>query len=394
MGTTADKLNKLIETKSAIRQAIIDKGGEVSEDTIFADYPARIKAIEHDFFYNALTKNGTDYSHLCEEFRQDQICDFSKYDTSQVRTMYSMFYNCKTVTSLNVSNWDTGKVTNMSYMFYDCNSLTSLDVSNWNTSNVTNISCMFYDCNSLTSLDLSNWNTKNVTDMYNMFHYCSSLTTVGDISNWNVSDVTSMYSIFVGCSALTSLDLSNWDMSNVTSMDGMFSSCSALASLKVSKWNTSKVTGMDGMFNNCSSLTELNISNWDTSKVKNMNSLFKNCENLTTVIGELDLSNLTKGCYESPAYKMFNNNPKLGTIYLKNIYKNCAMTDVSKWSIDLSPTIIKDECLRQIISELPDLAEKGITNNTNIILTLPPTNTLTESDIQVAIDKGWIVSNT
>ena len=44
--STADKLNKLLETKQAIKQAIIDKGVDVSDDTVFAEYPTKINAIE------------------------------------------------------------------------------------------------------------------------------------------------------------------------------------------------------------------------------------------------------------------------------------------------------------------------------------------------------------
>lgn len=42
--STADKLNKLLETKEAIKQAIIDKGGTVGD--VFADYPTAIQNIE------------------------------------------------------------------------------------------------------------------------------------------------------------------------------------------------------------------------------------------------------------------------------------------------------------------------------------------------------------
>ena len=34
---------------------------------------------------------------------------------------------------------------------------------------------MFYDCKSLTNLDLSNFNTQNVTNMGEMFSGCNSL---------------------------------------------------------------------------------------------------------------------------------------------------------------------------------------------------------------------------
>ena len=93
---------------------------------------------------------------------------------------------------------NTSKVTDMSGMFWDCRGLTSLDVSGWDTSKVTHMNEMFYGCTSLTSLDLSNFDTRNVTDMGGMFD---------------------------GCSGLTSLDLSGWDTSNVTSMDSMFKGC-------------------------------------------------------------------------------------------------------------------------------------------------------------------------
>ena len=57
----------------------------------------------------------------------------------------------------------------MSYMFYECSSLTSLNLSNFNTNNVNNMSCMFWYCSSLTSFNLSNFNTNNVNDMICMF---------------------------------------------------------------------------------------------------------------------------------------------------------------------------------------------------------------------------------
>jgi surface protein len=42
-----------------------------------------------------------------------------------------MFYNCSSLTSLDVSNFDTGNVTDMIFMFGYCFSLTSLNLSNF-----------------------------------------------------------------------------------------------------------------------------------------------------------------------------------------------------------------------------------------------------------------------
>lgn len=44
MGTVAEKLNKLLGTKAAIKAAIIEKGQEAGD--VFADYPDKIRAIE------------------------------------------------------------------------------------------------------------------------------------------------------------------------------------------------------------------------------------------------------------------------------------------------------------------------------------------------------------
>ena len=45
MGTTADKLNKVLETKAAIKDAIVAKGVTVADTDTFASYPAKIAAI-------------------------------------------------------------------------------------------------------------------------------------------------------------------------------------------------------------------------------------------------------------------------------------------------------------------------------------------------------------
>ena len=48
MGTIADKLNKLLGTKSAIRQAIVDMGQSVIGTASFSSYAAKIRAISSD----------------------------------------------------------------------------------------------------------------------------------------------------------------------------------------------------------------------------------------------------------------------------------------------------------------------------------------------------------
>lgn len=60
-------------------------------------------------------------------------------------------------------------VTNMAYMFYGCKNLLTLDLSNFDTSNVTKMNYMFYSCPKLEILDISNFNTEKTTTMSYMF---------------------------------------------------------------------------------------------------------------------------------------------------------------------------------------------------------------------------------
>ena len=79
----------------------------------------------------------------------------------------------------------------MSHMFYNCESLTNLDVSSFNTENVIYMHGMFEGCKSLTNLNLSNFNTRNVKSMVWMFNECKSLTNL-DLSNFNTEQVGQM----------------------------------------------------------------------------------------------------------------------------------------------------------------------------------------------------------
>ena len=154
---------------------------------------------------------------------------------------------------------NTSNALNMSSMFYNCSSLESLDLSGWNTSNVTDMSSMFSDCSGLTSLDLSSFNTSNVTDMNSMFNHCSNLTSL-DLSNFDTSNVGDMQYMFRCCSGLISLDVSGWDISHGINMVGMFQNCSGLTSLDLSKWDTSKVTYINDMFKGCSNSLKIRMS--------------------------------------------------------------------------------------------------------------------------------------
>ena len=172
---------------------------------------------------------------------------------------------------------NTSEVKDMGYMFYDCKALTTLDLKHFNTQNVTDMSSMFAKCWTLTSLDLKNFNTQNVTDMSGMFEGCSALTSL-DLKNFNTQNVTKMNSMFAYCPALKSLDLINFNTQNVTNMSWMFQNCVALTSIDLKHFNTQNVTDMSGMFKGCAALTTINSNTaWQCPESENM---FADCTKL------------------------------------------------------------------------------------------------------------------
>ena len=208
--------------------------------------------------------------------------DVTHFNTANVTNMGNMFSSCSSLTSLDVTHFNTAKVTNMGSMFSSCSSLASLDVTHFNTANVTNMSHMFFNCSSLTSLDVAHFNTAKVTNMKFMFSSCSSLISL-DVTHFNTANVTHMNNMFSTCSKLTSLDVTNFNTANVTDMSFMFCNCVALTSLDVTNFNTANVTGMTRMFLGCSSLTSLDVRNFNTAKVTDMSYMFSSCVALTTI---------------------------------------------------------------------------------------------------------------
>jgi surface protein len=65
-------------------------------------------------------------------------------------------------------------ITKINYMFFGCKNLTNIDLSNFNTNNVTNMRQMFFECSSLEEINLSNFIINNATNITSMFYGCSN----------------------------------------------------------------------------------------------------------------------------------------------------------------------------------------------------------------------------
>ena len=119
-----------------------------------------------------------------------------KFEFSDLLTNANkLFYECKSLISLNVEKFKSNYIKDMSDMFNGCSKLESLDLSNFKTKEVLSMKSMIKKCNSLKNVDLSSFDTKNVTDMSEMFCDCISLSFL-NLSNFNTEKVTTMYRMF------------------------------------------------------------------------------------------------------------------------------------------------------------------------------------------------------
>lgn len=121
---------------------------------------------------------------------------------------------------------------NTSFMFNGLTALTTVqNISYINTSNVTTMSSMFQNCSSLTSLDVSSWNTSKVTNMRGMFSNACSLKTL-NLNGWDVSKVTDMRYMFECDTTTSQLERiycdKGWTGASEVESDGMFNGCVAL----------------------------------------------------------------------------------------------------------------------------------------------------------------------
>ena len=312
----------------------------------------------------------------------EKITGLEYLNTEKVTDMQKMFYNCKNLSSLDLSNFNTEKVTDMQKMFYNCNKLSSLDLSNFNTEKVTNMSGMFYYCNKLSSLDLSNFNTEKVTNMSGMFFGCSALTTIYASYNFKTDKVTVSSNMFGGCTNLKGYDSSKIDHTYANcSTTGYFTPGCAYAEFDNATetltfrykrvkpeeaydlnegetepgWLTHKKeiekVVFDASFANarpmscyswfykCTSLTEIEgIENLNTQNVENMRDMFASCIKLKSLdVSKFNTANVTKmshmfeGCEELSSLDLSNFDTQ-NVKYMNQMFHNCN----SLTSLDLS----------------------------------------------------------
>ena len=261
MGTTAQKLNKILETKEAIRTAINNKGGTLTTTDTFASYPSAI---------DSLPSGGNDW--LKEYLDETKNASYLFCGYSQNSANSTWYYNLTYERLQSILSYNTtSNVTDMTYMFYYCNQLTTIPLID--TSLVTNMSGMFYHCERLTTISLLD--TNSVTNMDAMFYWCLNLTTIPKLVT---SSCTTMSQMFYKCSNL--ITIPQLDTSKVIDMSYMFFDCFKLATIDITHMNITSTSNSNQFAYECYSLTKLIIRNMNSIPKLNSNS-FSDCYHFT-----------------------------------------------------------------------------------------------------------------
>ena len=225
------------------------------------------------------TSNVVNFETMFMQCRATELKLPSKFVRSiegKITNMYRMF-NQASVISLDVTEWDIQNVNNLTGVFMMCVNLTEIKgIENWNTSKITSMNQLFYQCKKLTSLNISEWETGQVTDMGSMFQECEKLETI-DMTKWDTSKVASIYCMFKDCVSLTSLDMSRF--TNCKDMGSFCINCTNLVT--ITGLDTSKYSTNFGgsvlkflKFEGCTSLR--NIKNVDVTFTSAMAKAYGN----------------------------------------------------------------------------------------------------------------------
>lgn len=362
----------------------------VGDETIFVPRPYAVESEDKSqitFYYdtNQHSRSGRDITEFFGNIYGDVeattlIIDktFANYRPSTTIAWFMGWSNLKTIFGL--ENLNMEGVTKTSSMFQNCTSLTSLDLSVLSPQNVTDMSGMFAGCSNLTTIyvDEDKWTTAAVSNSDGMFDSCNKLkggsgTTfnVGNddqtyacvdkagqpgyftqkrfgeptidakpyvvLSNDN-TQLTFYYDEFKEVRGGMNVDRNNWKnnagkgrivvfddsfayYTGLTSTAQWFSSCGVVGFVGLENLKTDNVTDMKEMFYQCAA-REIDVTGFNTSKVTNMFAMFGECFNLETI--DVRHFNIAKG---TEINYMFYSCSRLKTIYCDNTWDALSSAD-------------------------------------------------------------------
>ena len=281
--------------------------------------------------------------------------------SSKITALTSMFANCSSLTTLDLSGWDVSKVTVTTSCFDNCTNLVSLNINGWDLSSATTTTSMFNKTTSLATIEMSECPVDTINTVIGLIPTRTSAgtinttvpqdqasnidTTTATSKMWNIINrfIVAKYKMQTDSNTLPSsikptdykyTDVHNDDntvtrtiyntdnlsaigfanktgllevlelniTSKITNLGSCFNGCSSLQSLNTANWDTSNVVGTARMFLGCASLTSLDLSSFNTQKVTDMSYMFDGCSDLTS----LDVSSFNVQNVKNMAYMLRN----------------------------------------------------------------------------------------
>ena len=303
-----------------------------------------------DFNYNYSTEYFNRFDYMFNNCINIKIINIS-FNINSCLSAKNMFNNCISLTPFifpNYLKFGSSKFffSDFNNMFSNCISLKIIDLSKNELYHISdlNISYIFYNCSSLTSLNMFNIKSLGPYDMSYSFAYCSSLKYLyleyggcwGISMKYAFGNCSSLTSInlnfplryedksflFFGCISLTHINLT---YSNIYAkyMNYMFYDCHSLKYIYHPNYlthvNYFQITDISRMFSGCFSLTSIFLDNLYTEYITNYEGLFYDCKNLIYV----DISKFTHNNLSYSNLSIFNDNyPNNITIMINEEFKN------------------------------------------------------------------------
>ena len=147
-------------------------------------------------------------------YNNKSFIDLTDIDISELDNLSGIFYALN-MEVVDISGWNTSNVITMENMFSFCDKLKNIiGIENLDVSKLEDATSMFYCCKNLVELDLTNWNPISLQHTYEMFSGCSNLKIIENIENWQLPNIKSVRQMFYKCAKLD-VDLSKWDLTNI-----------------------------------------------------------------------------------------------------------------------------------------------------------------------------------
>ena len=400
MGTIAEKLTYLEGTKSAIKDAIIAKGVEVTDTDTFRSYAEKIESIEAGGSCESqskeinITDNGTIVVTPDEGYLLDQVTvntnittgkpvlpngisfdgstwttfDTDPYDWSQIYSGTEMFASCTKLQTLTGTGIENVYFLDLFETFLNCNSLTEIPKL---YGRPTTISGLFDSCRNLDEVDLSGLDWSDLADISYAFRSCKEWVQNIDFRN---SPIRMAESAYRG-SSITQLPLINYAL--LENVDYMFMS----TYLTSANLDFQRVISASQLFYKCYALEEVHFNGMKFNE--SLNGMFYSCENLTTITG-LQCENVKS----SLTTNTFFNCSKL-----KNIdgLFNLGESFTGSATINLYHSPLTRESCLNIFNTIYDFIGNGSKYRATLDLHQDVLAQLSEEDIAIATAKGWTI---